>query len=182
MSSVLHRTGLVRELEAERTRWETLLAQVGQARLTEPILPGGWSFKDLIAHLTAWQRQSVARLEAALRDQTPPPPEWGNAWDEEADLEAINDWIFQQNRDRPLDQVLAEWRHIFQRVIDLTRALPEDRLYDPTRFEWMEGEPLIMIPANSFGHYHDEHLGPTLEWLSSRGIQHDGNSEGDRDE
>src|ERR671932_687602 len=124
MSSEMNRSEVVRALEAERRRWEALLAQVGDDRLTEALLPGGWSFKDLIAHLTAWQRLTVARLEAALRDQKPPVPPWPPDWNEEENVDAINDRFLQQNRDRPAGEVVAEWRRVFQAVIDLTQSLP----------------------------------------------------------
>jgi hypothetical protein len=35
----------------ERAGWEQLLADVGEARMSEPGPMGDWSFRDLLAHL-----------------------------------------------------------------------------------------------------------------------------------
>ena len=45
-------------LQAERRRWNALLAQVGMERMETPGVEGEWSVKELVAHLT-WYEQGI---------------------------------------------------------------------------------------------------------------------------
>jgi len=63
-------------LREEFERWEALLAGLSEAQITAPQLDDGWSIKDVIAHLRAWQQRSIARVEAALSDREPDYPDW----------------------------------------------------------------------------------------------------------
>jgi DinB superfamily len=71
-------------LHDEYTRWESILASLHEAQITSPQLDDGWSVKDVIAHLRAWQQRSIARMEAALNNHEPHFPEWpstvGQKW------------------------------------------------------------------------------------------------------
>jgi hypothetical protein len=154
-------------LRSERDRWEALLARYDEKELTERKLPGGWSLKDVIAHLTGWQRRTVRRLEAGLEDGDPGPPEWPEAIDEgtEEGTDQVNAWLYARTRDLPLEAVLAEWRQVLGRVIELGEAIPEEKLFDPQRYAWIEGYPLIAVIEGSYNHYHEEHWEPLLEAL-----------------
>jgi hypothetical protein len=46
---------------------------------------------------------------------------------------------------------------------ELVRAIPEADLLDPTRFEWMEGQPLSDM--FTFDHFHGEHEPILRAWL-----------------
>ena len=63
-------------VEREREWWESLLAEVGEARMTEPGTVGDWSFKDLVAHLFAWEAREMDRFEAALAGRPDPASPW----------------------------------------------------------------------------------------------------------
>jgi hypothetical protein len=147
------KTELLEEWRQERARWEALLAELGPQRAVEPTLPGNWSLKDVIAHLTAWQERSVTRLDAARRGVEPQLEDW----DDESILGQVNAQIYEQNRDRSLDAVLAQWRRVLGQLIELLEVLPDDVLNDQGRFAWLGGEPLITVPRNSLGHYREEH-------------------------
>jgi hypothetical protein len=157
---------LLRKLEVEQNRWETWLAEFEEAQLVAPVLPDQRSIKDVIAHLTAWQRQTVDRLEAALKDETPPPPEWPQDLDEDDDTDRINEWIFQTYRSLPLAEVLQKWRQGFRQVLDLGASLSEEALAEPGRYPWLGGAPLSKVLTGSYEHHHDEHLLPLQEWLA----------------
>jgi hypothetical protein len=45
-----------------------------------------------------------------------------------ADLEQRNAWLHAQQRDRPLADVLAEWRQVGDRLLALVEAAPEEQL------------------------------------------------------
>jgi hypothetical protein len=148
----MRRADLVRQLHSEQDSWESLLAEIGEDRMEEPGVAGAWSVKDVVAHLTAWRRRTVGRLEAVASGQPEPAHEWP------ADLredDEINAWFHARDRDKSIGQVLDESRRVFQQLVAAIEKLPQDVLDDPARFPWMEGAPLT--GATLFGHFHDEH-------------------------
>src|SRR4051794_9527662 len=106
----MNKAEMLDRLDADNRRWEALLAEIGEARMTEPGVGGPWSMKDIIAHLTGWRKRSVARLQAAGPGEPEPPMPWPASLQTD---DEINDWIYEQNRDRPLDAVLADSRQTY---------------------------------------------------------------------
>jgi hypothetical protein len=135
--------------------------------MERPGATDNWSFKDVVAHLSGWRARTINRLEAELGGEKPAQQLWPSDWDEESDegLEKINNWIYERNRDRSLQEVLAESRQQYRRIRELVAAFAEAELLDPHRFHWMNGTPLAEIAG--FGHFHEEHE-PTLRaWLAT---------------
>ena len=158
---------LLAQIDEETAFWDRLLAEVGEDRMLQPGVTGDWTFKDVVAHLIGWRRRSLARLEAAQQGVDPPSPPWPAAL-EGKDEDVINRWIYEQNRDRPLADVLAESREQFRRMRELTAAIQEDVLMQPNRFAWIEGWPLGAVVVNSFLHLHEEHEAPIRAWLATQ--------------
>jgi hypothetical protein len=151
---------LLTDLKDEQAQWEALLGDIGEAHMTQPGVAGEWSIKDIVAHLTAWRRRTVGRFQAALRHEPTPPPPWPPELQTD---DEINAWMHASDRDRPLADVLAESRAVFQQLVGTLSAFPEAELLDPTRFEWMGDEP--WNGAALFGHFHEEHEPDMRAWL-----------------
>jgi hypothetical protein len=151
---------LLADLQAEQARWEELLHDIGEEHMTQPDVAGGWSIKDIVAHLTGWRRRTVGRFQAALRHEPEPPPAWPSHLPTDDD---INAWIYAANRDLPLADVLRNSRDVFEQLVETLDSFPESDLFDPTRFPWLEGEPLT--GALLFSHFHEEHEPDMRAWL-----------------
>lgn len=160
MGTPISKAQLIAELHQENASWQALLDEIGEANMTQPEVAGGWSIKDIVAHLTGWRRRTIQRLQAALRREEVAPPPWPP---ELQDDDEINAWIYQANRDRPLAAVLNDEREVFQQLVDSIAAFPEQDLQDPQRLAWLEGEPLS--GALFFGHFHEEHESDMRAWL-----------------
>ena len=52
MRTPLSKTQLLAELNHENTSWQVLLDDIGEANMTQTEVAGGWSIKDIVAHLT----------------------------------------------------------------------------------------------------------------------------------
>ena len=72
MAAIETKTQLLEQLQQERTRWEALLAEVGQARMELPHSLDDWTFKDTVVHLTTWWRRNVAILADVRRGELQP--------------------------------------------------------------------------------------------------------------
>jgi Mycothiol maleylpyruvate isomerase N-terminal domain len=66
MGTTLGKTQLLAELHHENASWQALLDEIGEANMTQPEVAGGWSIKDIVAHLTEWRRRTVRRFQAAV--------------------------------------------------------------------------------------------------------------------
>ena len=148
----MRRADLLSELNDEYQSWEHLLAEIGEDRMDEPNAAGEWSMKDVVAHLTAWRRRTVARLEAVAKGQPEPKQMWPA---ELTDDDQINAWLHARDRDKSVRDVLAEARSVYEQLVSAIEKIPEDKLADPKNFPWMEGTPLS--GAAFYGHFHDEH-------------------------
>jgi hypothetical protein len=47
----------------DRAEWDRVLAEVRKEQMLEPGLPGGWSVKDVIAHVNWYEQEMVVLLE-----------------------------------------------------------------------------------------------------------------------
>lgn len=165
MSVPRTKADLLALIESERGTWDKLLAEIGEARMATTGAAADWTFKDVVAHLNGWRQRTINRLEAARAGVTEAPPPWPAHFNDESEAgtEQINQWLYEQNRDRPLRDVLAESRTQFDQMRDTVQALSCEELQDPSRFPWLDGEPL---GANLFTHFHEEHESDIQAWLA----------------
>src|SRR5690242_11390143 len=105
---------LLAEMQSEQAAWLALLDEIGEENMTQPEVAGGWSIKDIVAHLTGWRRRTVLRFRAALDPTIGMTPPWPPGLNADDDLDEINAWMYKTNRDRPLADVLNDSREVFQ--------------------------------------------------------------------
>jgi hypothetical protein len=157
---------LLERLRDERAQWESLLAGLDEAQLTALTQPDQRSIKDIIAHLMAWQRLTLARLEAARWNQPPHPMDWpGHLDPNEEDVDELNEWLYETYHTRPLAEILQTWRQVFQQVLETSEALSEEELADAGRYPWLGPWPLSAVLVGTYEH-HDEHLVQLRDWLA----------------
>jgi hypothetical protein len=163
METSLSKTQLLTELRNEQAAWEALLDEIGETHMTQPEVAGGWSIKDIVAHITGWRRRTVQRFRAALDPTVDMRSLWPAGLNADDDVDKINDWIYKTNRDRTLADVLGDSREVFQQLVATIDALSDEQLNDPQRFLWLEGERLT--GSFLFAHFHQEHEPDMLAWL-----------------
>ena len=154
----MKKTEFLDNLQFEHGAWDTLLASVVKDKMTEAIQPGGWSLKDIIAHI-AWHENEMINLiegEALV----------GSKWWEQPTDER-NNLIYQEYKDRPLSEVLELAQAAFQGFLNAFESLPEAALNDPSLFKDMPGDwvPWELIASNSYQHYR-QHIPEIEEWLA----------------
>ena len=170
MSDGMTKDQLLATLRGERARWEALLEEVGEARLTEPGVVGSWSMKDLLAHLTAYQRPWGARIRGEL---TGIPPTMRDLYDVDRFPEGAGTWTLDEQNEAiraqydslPLSVVVAKWRETFDLLREGVTVLPEQDLTTPGRFAWAGDQPLAeAMPGDTYGHA-QLHAAHVRAWL-----------------
>lgn len=168
-SEKMNKRTLVDSMVATRKDWDELMAEVGEARMTIPAIYNGWSVKDVIGHLTYYENWMLGWLEAAVRGRVTVASH--------QDLMAVDDrnaLVWKANSDRSLAEIIKESQSVSDRLLAMVRALPEQDLFDPYRFEryilpFWDNYRLLWecIADDSYLHY-QEHATSIREWLKSQ--------------
>jgi uncharacterized damage-inducible protein DinB len=101
----------IREARAEL---EASFAGLSKEHMTGPVTEGGWTIKDHLSHIAEWQRRALAVLdgkhpcEGFQIDQA--------TFEELEDVHALNEILFRRRRDRPLTEVVEDFRGTHQEV------------------------------------------------------------------
>lgn len=160
--------GLLDKIATSYANWQALVDRVPRARMSEPGFAGDWSLKDVIAHITVYERWTADNLEASARGEkltggVPWGPEDGNT----ADMDARNAAFHRHFRDAPLDAVLAAATEHHQRLIAAIQPLSDADVTEAGKFAWTGGSSLWdAIEGNSFEHY-DDHQPGVRAWLDA---------------
>jgi hypothetical protein len=168
MAEQMDKSKLLNEIRTGYSAFEAVLAPLSAKQMTTPGVNGQWSIKDNIAHLNAWQRRLINMLRATREGVDLPDPTPGLTEEE------INEMFYQQNKDRPLAEVQAEFHSTYQQVLQSIQGLSNDELNKP--LSWREGRPIWpWVAGNTYEHY-QEHAQIIQDWLArsndSAGSEH----------
>jgi hypothetical protein len=136
---------------------EAALGRLDASQLTAPI-DGTWSAKDMLAHVTAWEQimlhfhaggqpfERASGLAGVPYASTP--------------VDTINEALYQRDRARPLDEVLAAFRRSHQELLAALDGMSEadlQREYTPPgRDASSTGKLIDWVIGDTYEHY-DEH-------------------------
>ena len=160
---------VLEHLRRERAIWEAALAEVGEARMTEPGVAGDWSVKDVVAHVAFYVQFTADQLEAMARGETAMVLRPDQPHDVQVeDMHARNAAVYRMNRSRPLREALEDDRREYARLLAAVERLPEATLNDTRSYPWLAGIAVWQfINGGSWGHY-AEHTAGICAWLAGR--------------
>ncbi len=134
MGKRLRKKDLLHEIKRERIALDDTLALLSARQMTQPgVTRGGWSVKDVLAHLVEWQQMNLDWYAAGLRGEKPAMPAPGFTLRE---LPRLNEMIYRKHHRRSLVSVMRDYRSYHERVIELIEALPDPDLVTLGRFSW----------------------------------------------
>jgi hypothetical protein len=152
---------LIEAMVSARSRLDSLIGQIPHSKMTVSGASGEWSIKDVVAHITSYDRW--LGLTLALRGQKPP-----DFWMENLPLDEFNRRLLDENRDLPLDQVLEDSREVWTEILEGTRAQSETYLFteQSVRGVAYKFRPCDILKSESYGHYLD-HVPALLAWIDA---------------
>lgn len=130
---------ILSESRQEHQALEQLLAPLTPDQMVQPGIVGEWSAKDVLAHLTEWEQMVLGWYRAGLAGDSPALPAPGFKWSE---LPALNQRIYEQHCDRPLEEVLNSFRASYDQMTTWIEGLSEEELFTPARFAWARNNAL----------------------------------------
>lgn len=146
------------ELMSEiRREWKQLMDVVDKLDEQKMTVPdeGGWSPKDNLAHLAEWMKL----LMGYHMDKRPSHEVFGvseevtKGWD----MEVINPVLFERNKDRSIEDVLAELKQTYEKVIAKLDATPFDELLKPRHADDPERRPVLLWVLGDTSEHFAEH-------------------------
>ena len=151
--------GLIERMEPSRASLETAVGSIDRALRTKPG-PDGWSVRDHLAHVAAWENSVVALLQGIPRHVGLGVDQDLYATGSEDDINAA---IVEKARGASFEQALERHRQVHSDMLDvLSRLTDADLLRSYASFLPEEpgdksGRPVIdWIAGNTYEHY-DEH-------------------------
>src|SRR5678816_695939 len=118
-------------MRAGREEWDALIAQIPDSARTEPALSGGWSVKDLIAHVAAFENWTAAQIRAANEGRAPTDRELYGVEEvtigpEGWDLDRQNAAIYARYKETPLAEVMTLSSQAFADLVAAVEAVPDE--------------------------------------------------------
>jgi hypothetical protein len=161
----MNKSELLNLLQEKYQKWEAFLDQIGLARMDQPGVNDDWSMKDIVAHLTGWNRWLVARLQAAQQGAPEPPPPWPAHLQTE---DEINAWIYESNRGRSVREVLDVTHQVFRQLLAVIEDLPDEvhieRIEPAYYLVWVDEKRFPV--GEFFDHFYEDHEPDVRAWLA----------------
>ncbi len=154
----MNRTKLLDRFRNGNTLLESTLIALHAAHPDQNGTPEHWSVKDTLAHIVAWQERWVDWLEPLAQGGTVDEngPRHLNYTD--AEENERNAQIFQENKTRTWEDLLAEARRVYARFLELIPLLSDDDLTRPDRFAWSQGRPFWRRMTGTFYWHPQAHV------------------------
>jgi hypothetical protein len=155
------KTELLADIERAWAALSSLLDRLTDAQMTTLRDAQGWTVKDHVIHLTAWERSLVFFLQGKPRHDGlgVDAAVYLNGPDDE-----INAVIRQQRQHVPLAEARAQFRRIHQQLLTVLQPLTEADLnrryrhYLPDEPGDGDGPPALQVISGNSAHHFAEHL------------------------
>ncbi len=156
---VLSKQDLLKHIRRERAKLDALLATLDEPSMLVAARDDGWTAKDILAHLTAWEQRLLRWVERWRETGDPGRPEIGVTWD---GFDELNERDYIAAKDMGLADVRRASMKAYEAVIRTLDALTDEDIAvhpetpDGPSWSWI-------ISANTNRHY-EEHRKEIEAW------------------
>ena len=151
----MNKRELLDSIRTERARLEELVARFDDDAMLRPVLDGGRSVKDLLAHIAAWEGYCAGWLEAVARGVTPDRPEV-------RDVDATNARDAAAAKAASVGDVRARSQAAHAAMLASIEGLSDADLADEKRFGW----PTWQMASSNSDEHDREHIDEIERYLS----------------
>jgi uncharacterized protein (TIGR03083 family) len=153
----MNKQQLLGKIDKAWSAFQASYAGLTDEQLAQPGVTGDWSVKDILAHVTVWEEETLKHLPHILEGQR--PPKYSDLY---GGIDAFNALKTEENRNRSLADVLARFENTHRQLIDYLRSAPEEQFATETRFR-------RRIRLDTYSHY-PIHTQAIRKWREQNGI------------
>jgi hypothetical protein len=151
----MKRSQFLKRLDEEWNEFKESYAGLSDSEMMEHGITGTWSIKDIIAHVTSWENETLAHLPIILEGKRPPRYSVTHGG-----IDAFNARTTEEKRNLPLFEVLRQCDDTHRRLISFIQRVPEDHFTRETRFR-------RRLRLDTYGHY-PKHTKAIRKWREQR--------------
>jgi hypothetical protein len=159
----------------ERDRFELLLNRIGfTRRMTMKGVTGNWSIKDIVAHIWAYEQYIADRLHEIAHGEVYAPSKTHNALEAFCDSfgypdfgsplltdDESNAWVYEQYKNVPLEEVVAQEIQAFTSIVKALEALPDGTI---------KHHNLLNRVADNTIHHYRAHIHDIKVWMKANAV------------
>jgi hypothetical protein len=152
MSRPATKEALLKAIESEHQKLDTLLKTLSKDQMTEPGVCASWSVKDIVAHLHAWEQMVLSWYRAGVRGEDVRTPASDLKWSE---TPILNQRIYEQYHDMPLNEVRTKFTASHNEMLATLKTIPEKELVTRGFYAWTKSTTLLSyFVSSTSSHYH----------------------------
>lgn len=157
MEEKITKAELTEKIRLSREKWDILIGRIGREDMEKSGFCGQWSLKDVLSHITWYERQVAGMLKAHAFVGS-------DLW--RLPTNERNDVIYGKFKNRDLDAVLADYHAVHIELMENLEPLDDDDLNEPSHFPGMppDWRPWQIVADNTYKHY-DDHTPHALAFL-----------------
>jgi hypothetical protein len=146
---------LLKRLDKAWKAFKTSYAGLTESQMTEPGVTGLWSVKDIIAHVSGWEEETLTHLPLILAGGRPTrySVRFGG-------IDAFNARMTERKKNLSLSAVLREQDETHRRLIAFILSLPDDPFIRETRAR-------RRLRLDTYSHY-PKHAEAIRQWRDQR--------------
>jgi hypothetical protein len=141
---------LIKDIQSQHRLLEKTIAILTHDQMNSPEVVGTWSVKDILAHLTEWEKRFLSLYRMSLDGEGCDD----NAWLTGREADALNQKFYDKNRLKPLDEVINDFHHSFQEILTVIISIPEREFFSVGVHAWTGKRKLVdFITGTTVLHY-----------------------------
>ena len=154
----MEKLSFIQTVESTRAELDSIIANISDQLMLQPGVSGVMSVKDILAHITWFEREMIGLLEQRALAGS-------DLWNLPSDER--NAVIYQLNLQRSLQDIRNEAIEVFQLLLKQLENLEEAALDNPAWFRDMppDWSPSQLLAENTCEHY-QQHLADITTWLA----------------
>jgi hypothetical protein len=145
------RQQLLKRLDNAWRDFQDSYAGLPDSLLREPGVTGGWSIRDIVAHVTTWEEEALKHLPFIIDGKK--PPKYSVAY---GGIKAFNAYTTEEKKNLSLSEVLRQQENTHRRLVEFIESTSEDQFSSATRFRHR-------LRLDTYSHY-PKHAAAIRKW------------------
>ena len=155
MNTRMSKERVIQKLETSWADFQDSFAGLSEQQMKEPGVTGDWSVKDLIAHVSWWEDETLKHLPEILAGVH--PQRYSVLY---GGIDAFNAMMTEKWRSLPLNVVIDRAKDTHQQLMAFLSGIPGEQFASETGFR-------KRLRQDTYGHY-PIHTRAIREWRGSR--------------